>query len=392
MKIIEYEEKYRQSVCLLFVQLQQHLVDIDPEHVQTLIEPYYSQYCNHVLGLIEQYSGKIYLAEEDGKIVGLVAGYVEEKDEEDKLTNRCPIRGVISELVVDRFCRNSGIGSQLMDSIESYLKDQNCEYIVVNVFEPNEAALRFYNARKYTPRNIEMIRRSSTVTKKLIGINRGADRFYKIFDPVAFYHKGGATKEEYAEIDIYIDNMCQEADQIVEEMWSRGKGLAYLSAFLIKQGEMGRFHRIVDVFHGSILLCLIPETDQSIMEILIENTDDEQYIFNLLKNDPVLDREMDFHVSESFLIPAFRTKKYKVIQWLYWAGIDNDPVCGDTHPLIYAMQINDIEFARAYIDGMILREEMEFDVDVPGDGKCLKYAMENDLQQFFELFIEKGAK
>lgn len=101
---------------------------------------------------------------------------------------------------------------------------------------------------------------------------------------------------------------------------------------------------------------------------------------------------MDFHLSESFLIPAFKTKKYKVIQWLYWAGIDNDPVCGDTHPLIYAMQINDIEFARAYIDGMILRKEMEFDVDVPGDGKCLKYAKENGLQEFFELFIEKGAK
>lgn len=45
---------------------------------------------------------------------------------------------------------------------------------------------------------------------------------------------------------------------------------------------MDRFHKIVDVFHGSILLCIIPETDQSIMEILIENTDDEQYIFDLL--------------------------------------------------------------------------------------------------------------
>lgn len=67
-------------------------MDIDPENIQKLMKPYYNQYCNHVLSLIEKYSGKMYLAEDAGKIVGLVAGYLEEKDEEDKLTNRCPIR------------------------------------------------------------------------------------------------------------------------------------------------------------------------------------------------------------------------------------------------------------------------------------------------------------
>ena len=101
VNVIEYEGKYRQSVCLLFVQLQQHLVDIDPEHVQTIYEPYYNKYCDYVLNFLKHNSGKMYLAMDDGIIVGLVAGYVEEKDEEDKLTNRCPIRGVVSELVVD---------------------------------------------------------------------------------------------------------------------------------------------------------------------------------------------------------------------------------------------------------------------------------------------------
>lgn len=168
MKIIEYEEKYRQSVCLLFVQLQQHLVSIDPEHIQTLCEPYYNKYCDYVLQLIEHHCGKMYLAIDNGKIVGLTAGYIEEKDEEDKLTNRCPIRGVISELVVDRLYRNAGVGSLLMDSIESYLKNQKCEYIVVNVFEPNQDAYQFYQSRQYVPRNIEMIKHSSKVTKKLL--------------------------------------------------------------------------------------------------------------------------------------------------------------------------------------------------------------------------------
>lgn len=84
-----------------------------------------------------------------------------------------------------------------------------------------------------------MIRRSSSVTKNLICTNRETDSFYKIFDPVAFYNKGDATKEEYAEMDIYIDSMCQESNQIAEEMWSRGKGLAYLCAFFDQTGRGG---------------------------------------------------------------------------------------------------------------------------------------------------------
>lgn len=72
MNIVEYQEKYRDNVCLLFVQLQRHLVDIDPEHVQTLYEPYYEKYCDYVLQLVEHNSGKMYLAIETGMVVGLV--------------------------------------------------------------------------------------------------------------------------------------------------------------------------------------------------------------------------------------------------------------------------------------------------------------------------------
>lgn len=392
MKIIEYQEKYRESVCFLFVQLQRHLVDVDPEKVQMLHETYCNEYCDYVLQLLKQHSGKMYLAAENGMIVGLVAGYIEEKDEEDRLTNRCPVRGIISELVVHRHFRNAGVGSLLMDSIESYLKDQNCEYIAVNVFEPNEGALKFYHSRQYAPRNIEMIKPIFDITKKLLKTHCDQDcEIYEIFDPALIYEKGHATEEDFRYIDLYIDEVCRDAELTIDKMWARGKGIAYLSAFLINQREMERFQKILNAFHGNILLSIIPETDQFIMEILIENIDDEEYILDLLNNDPVLDKEMDFSVNEDLLRPAFKTKKYKVVEWLYWAGIDDDPICGDTHPLIYAMQINDFAFACAYIDGMLRREEMDFDVETPGDGKCLVYAVTYKLQDYVELFLTKGA-
>lgn len=308
------------------------------------------------------------------------------------MTNPCPVRGIISELVVDRHFRNACVGSLLMDSIESYLKDQNCEYIVVNVFEPNEGAFNFYKSRRYTPRNIEMIKPSSAVTKKLLKIENNLEcEAYAIFNPLSIYEKGYATEEDYPYIDLYIEELCRNVDLTLDKMWVREMGITYLSAFLIMQGDMERFRKILDAFHGLILLSMIPETDQFIMEILIENTDDEDFILELLEKDPVLEEEMDLSVNEDLWISAYKTKKYKIIEWLYCAGIDDDPICKDTHPLIYAMQNNDIAYARAYIDGMIRRGEMDFDVERPGDGKCLEFAVINGLPEYVELFLSKGA-
>ena len=70
-----------------------------------------------------------------------------------------------------------------MDSVESYLKDQNCEFIVVNEFEPNENAFKFYRSMRYAPRNGEMIKHGSSVTKQLLKTRNDQDcEVYETFD------------------------------------------------------------------------------------------------------------------------------------------------------------------------------------------------------------------
>lgn len=159
MIIREYKETDQSAVTELLVQLQSHLVSIDNECVQILLDEYRREYLSRLLTNISQNSGKLFVAENDDSLLGMVAGIIEPKDEEDKLTNRCPIRGKVLELVVSEKMRSNGVGAALLKTMEFYFETQNCEFISVDVFVPNAGAVQFYEQNSYVPRNIEMYKR-----------------------------------------------------------------------------------------------------------------------------------------------------------------------------------------------------------------------------------------
>lgn len=109
--------------------------------------------------LLTDNSGVVYLASVDDSVVGMIAGYIEPKDDEDRITNRCPKCGVIADLVVSCSLRSNGIGQALMTKIEAFFMEHGCEFVAVNVFAPNENAIRFYEKTGYAPRNIELYKR-----------------------------------------------------------------------------------------------------------------------------------------------------------------------------------------------------------------------------------------
>ena len=113
----------------------------------------------YLFRLLNDNGGKIFLAKTSNSVFGMIAGYVEPKDEEDRITNRCPKRGVISDLVVSSSFRSKGIGAVLMSVMENYFSNIGCEFIAVSVFAPNEGARRFYEKSGYAPRNIELYKR-----------------------------------------------------------------------------------------------------------------------------------------------------------------------------------------------------------------------------------------
>lgn len=158
MKIITYSNE-KQQVVKLLIELQEHLVSVDDEKVQTIDDAYGEKYFSYLQGLVKKNDGIILLAVSGNEVNGFIAGYIEPKDEEDTISNRCPRRGIISDLAVTASLRGSGIGTKLMNAIESYFMEKNCEFVAVDLFAPNDTARKFYNLLGYTPRNIELYKR-----------------------------------------------------------------------------------------------------------------------------------------------------------------------------------------------------------------------------------------
>ena len=114
---------------------------------------YRENYFKMDLDLINKQDGKIFLAIEDTKIIGLVLGAVNPNDEIDKLTNACAKTGNVLELIVKNSSRGHGIGKLLLNEIETYFKNINCKRINIEVFGPNKSALNFYLKNDYTIRD-----------------------------------------------------------------------------------------------------------------------------------------------------------------------------------------------------------------------------------------------
>lgn len=160
IQIVAYQKKYENQAKTLLVQLQSYLVAIDEWHLQQMKEVYQEEYFKWIQDRVMTHQGEIFLALEEEEVVGLVAGIIEEKDKEDMLTNCCPKRGIITELVIDQHRRRNGIGKQLMNAMENYLKKCQCEWIAIDVFGPNKKALHFYENRGYQVRNIEVMKKA----------------------------------------------------------------------------------------------------------------------------------------------------------------------------------------------------------------------------------------
>ena len=114
IKIIEYDSIYDEQIKDLLIELQNYLIDIDDWHTQILSDNYREDYFKMDLELINKQDGKIFLAIEDTKIIGLVLGAVNLNDEIDKLTNDCTKTGNVLELIVKNSSRVHGIGKLLL--------------------------------------------------------------------------------------------------------------------------------------------------------------------------------------------------------------------------------------------------------------------------------------
>lgn len=152
MKIIEYDNKYLEDIKDLLTELEEYIVSIDKDSLDIVHPEYHEKMALVDLEEVRNNNGKCYIAVENDKAVGMIMGIIPSYDKYDYLDYKCPKRGVITELIVTSKIRSNGIGKKLMDEMENYFRNNNCEYVLVDVFAYNENAINFYERKGYHPR------------------------------------------------------------------------------------------------------------------------------------------------------------------------------------------------------------------------------------------------
>lgn len=156
--IIEYDSKYDKDIINLFIELQEHIADLDREGYNILTANYGHLYLKKTLEEVKKYNGKLLLYKIDQDILGLVVGLIN-NDAEDSYDFKAPRRGRITELIVSEKKRSQGIGKKLLKAMEGYLISQECSDVLLGVFAYNDRALKFYEENGYHVRMLEMTKK-----------------------------------------------------------------------------------------------------------------------------------------------------------------------------------------------------------------------------------------
>jgi len=158
LEIINYSNKYNESIKDLLVELQEYIAEIDKEKYNILTNEYREKYFKKTMDEVNKYEGKIFLAIENEKVIGLIVGLIN-NEEESTYDFKAPKRGRVTELVVSKECRSNGIGKQLLDKMEKYFKEVGCKGVLIDVFAYNENAQKFYYKNGYFNRNVEVMKK-----------------------------------------------------------------------------------------------------------------------------------------------------------------------------------------------------------------------------------------
>ncbi len=152
--IVDYEDKYMDSVKDLLLELALYISSIDREGYNIVTDKTREETFIDDMKILKENNGIIRLYIEDDKVIGLIMGTIIK--EEDTHSFKSPLRGRINELIVSKNSRSTGIGSKLINNMEEYLKEKGCKDIIIEVFGYNDLAYDFYIKHGYHNRLFEV--------------------------------------------------------------------------------------------------------------------------------------------------------------------------------------------------------------------------------------------
>jgi ribosomal protein S18 acetylase RimI-like enzyme len=158
VKFKRYQKSDLENLVQCMEDLQDFVIGMDPLNRLRRLPAYGRKYTDNLLRKVSKHHGAIFLAYDQEKIVGCIAGIIEEQTKDDVLGCVPTKSGRILELFVSDGYRGLGTGKELMRQMENHFKQNGCDIVRVEVFEPNKTAHKFYRKQDYSDRVIDMVK------------------------------------------------------------------------------------------------------------------------------------------------------------------------------------------------------------------------------------------
>ena len=156
VKIREYQESDRTGFVKLMEQLMDYVASVDDLKRIRRMPEFGESFTRRTLQKVAEDNGIIYVAELDTELVGAIVGTIPEQSQEDQLEHVPAKFGEVLELAVKAEYRGKGIGTMLMNKLEEYFRENNCNILGVGVLAPNKDAHRLYSKLGYEDRSFYM--------------------------------------------------------------------------------------------------------------------------------------------------------------------------------------------------------------------------------------------
>ena len=163
MTIRPFHPKDRAAIDELAIKLHAYFAQVD-DTAESL--PFTSSrdaqdYMQRMINDSENMNGAMYVAEENGEVVGFIQGVIiDHQPGQDAVFDavHTPRKdGWIGLLYVEPEQRGSGVGRALLDEMKRYFQSKNCDTLRLKVLSGNQRAIVFYEKYGLTAREIEMV-------------------------------------------------------------------------------------------------------------------------------------------------------------------------------------------------------------------------------------------
>jgi len=160
IKVRPFIPKDQPEVLRLLAALQDHVAQVDPFHCLRRQKEFdVKRYFRGLRNMLKK-NGNIFLAINEGVVVGLVAAAVHNSSmSELEVKPGLGHSGRVFELIVDERARGLGVGKKLLRAAEQFLRSKKCGIIFIGCFATNTTALDFYRRNGYVERNIEFAKK-----------------------------------------------------------------------------------------------------------------------------------------------------------------------------------------------------------------------------------------